>query len=72
MNFFQTLVEDALDEKIDETVQNWAIENFDKEWLKEFMGDIKSLKQNFLESTHFPSCQEMLLLKFIFLLRQEI
>jgi len=72
LDFFTTLVEDSLDIDLPPSVSQWAIENFDEKWLEEFLADIKILKEDILDSKHFPSNDKILLLKLIFLLRQGI
>lgn len=70
LDFLNILVEDGLDSNLPKSVEDWAIEHFDKQWLEEFMGDLKLLKEEILTSNYFPSQQQLLLLKFVFLLRQ--
>ena len=70
LDFLNTLVEDSLDTNLPKSVENWAIENFDKAWLEEFLSDVAMLKEELLTSSYFPSQEKMILLKFLFLFRQ--
>ena len=70
LDFLNTLIEDSLDTNLPKSVENWAIENFDKEWLEDFVSDVKLLKEELLTSAYFPSQEKMVLLKFLFLMRQ--
>ena len=70
LDFLNTLVEDGLDTNLPKSVENWAIENFDKEWLQAFLSDVELLKEEILSSAYFPSQEKMILLKFLFLMRQ--
>jgi hypothetical protein len=70
LEFFNTLVEDSLNTNLPPLVQQWAIENFDEKWLKEFLSDVKNLQEEMLTSTNFPSKDKLILLKLLFLMRQ--
>lgn len=70
LDFFDTLIEDSLDTTLPESVEKWAIENFDKEWLQDFLSDVKLLKEELLTSSYFPCQEKMVLLKFLFLMKQ--
>lgn len=70
LDFFTTLVNDSLNTDLPLSVSQWAIENFDEQWLQEFLQDVKNLQEDLLTSKFFPSSDKMLLLKLIFLLRQ--
>ena len=72
LDFLNTLIEDSLDSNLPESVEKWAIENFDKAWLEDFLSDVKLLKEELLTSAYFPSQEKMVLLKFLFLMRQGI
>ena len=61
-----------LDFSLPEESRKWAIEHFGEEWLNLFVKDVEYLKQDIDSSNFFPSQDKMILLKFIFLLRQAI
>lgn len=67
-NFLDVL----LDFSIPEPSKEWAIQHFGEEWFTLFTKDIEYLKQDIDSSNFFPSQDKMILLKFIFLLRQAI
>ena len=68
--YFGILLEDGLDLDLPESVRKWAIENFSEVWLEDFLSDISILKEELITSHYFPDMKQMLMLKFIFLLRQ--
>lgn len=61
-----------LDFSLPEESRQWAIAHFGEEWLNLFTKDVEYLKQDIASSNFFPSQDKMILLKFIFLLRQAI
>ena len=61
-----------LDFSLPEESRKWAIDHFGEEWLNLFVKDVEYLKQDIDSSNFFPSQDKMILLKFIFLLRQAI
>ena len=61
-----------LDFSLPEGSKQWAIEHFGEEWFHLFVKDVEYLKQDIDSSNFFPSQDKMILLKFIFLLRQAI
>ena len=70
LEYLNLLVEDSLQSKLPKPVCEWAIENFDKKWLVEFLDDIKNVKYKILTSNYYPSQETLFLLKYIFLLQR--
>ena len=69
-SYLETLVEDGLNPNLPKSVKDWAIENFDEEWLNDFLKEIEVLKDELLSSHYYPSHEKMLMLKYIFLLQR--
>lgn len=67
--FLETLLS-HLDNEISENGKKFAAENFGKEWLSFFLKDVEDLKQDIMNSRFYVSQREMILLKYIFLLKQ--
>lgn len=68
VSFLETLVNELDD--LPESGKKFVLENFGEDWLKEFLLDIQDVKHNFINSRFFPSQENMILLKYIFLLKQ--
>ena len=68
---YENFLESILNElTLHDKSKKFAVDNFGKKWLEDFLKDVDELKYEILNSKFFPSQKEMILLKFIFLIQQ--
>jgi hypothetical protein len=67
--FLETLCSE-LDGDLSDSAFEFVKENFGEEWLSCFKKDLEDLKHDLLNSRFYPNQKDMILLKYIFLLKQ--
>jgi len=67
--FLETLLTE-LDEDLSPSAREFANEHFGQEWLSGFVKDVTDLKEEIMNSRFYVNEKEMILLKYIFLMKQ--